>query len=101
VGQLLDGVTGRDRATELAQIRSERVGDAARPAPRQRPPDRIAGEQEHERERSGERMLQRQERMRRATSDERTRRFAVECRGEAARRAHGVEAETREEEWMP
>src|SRR5512132_3411416 len=93
-------MAGRDRATELVQICGERFGDASRSTARKRPSHGVPGDEENERERGRERVLEREERMRGTSRYQRPRGLATERRRQATCRPHRVETEACQKQRM-
>src|SRR6266850_2550407 len=79
--ELIEGAhaaAGLDRPAERAQSRGERVSDALRSAPRERPVRHVGGHREHQRERRGERRVEWQHRVRREAGEKSARALAAE-----------------------
>ena len=99
LGERRHAATGLDGAAKRAQPGGERVGDALRPAARDRPADHVPQHGEHETERRGERRVQRQHRMRRYPREESAGALAAERRArEHAGRTDGHQTEPRHRE---
>ena len=97
----LDSPARDDFTTERAEIRREALAQILRPAPHDRPADRMAGEPEDQADRRRGPVFQRQDRMRGQAGDQGFRRRLGEPPpGQASRGLDGAKPETRRQDRM-